>query len=877
MWKIAIVVVTVVAAVGLLSWWNSSSSTPLAPSPAATPTAPTAAAVTAPLENAAVAVAPDVASERIAAATNDGAWRVRGRVVKGAEVAYPNARVRIAGYLGRVAEGEPWFDREVTAGGDGRFELGVPTPTTTVTLQGHGTMARHTAGKTTEIVAKGDAAPELVVWTSPFDRVTTGTVLTVDAKPIAGAWVGTTRDKRPVDADGSFRIETASSGGQRIEAGAAGFTTQRQNLDAGDQATTTVHFRLQPGLRIAGRVVDEQGQPIAAATVATFFTLYEPDQSAADGTFAITIADAARDRHSLFARKAGYVETRIEVDGKELQANYELVLRRGARVHGRVFDPTGAAVAGAELYIGFSPAAYNRLEAGTNDDGTFEFAAVEVGKQLLTTTRTGFAPDSRVLEVPATGELAVDVHLQAPHFVAGRVVDAAGTGLPGVMVSVRTKRPATNGLGERSEYLDVRATTDGDGAFRIDGLPAGVVDLEAYSRRTVRHTEADVAVDRGDVRLVVKVAAQLAGRVVDDATGEPVREFRVHLVEPQLRAGEQRVGGYSASWVREGHSYRSDDGVWLTKDEQFEAGSVCGVEVTAKGYAAARHLRAVAAAEPDPELCVVRLQRGGTLTGTVTRADGTPIAGARLLHFTNPQSHDLIDEEHGGRLRTTTAADGTFTLADVPAGTGWLQVRAQGLPEHRDGPIVVVAGTQVDRRVLVPAASTLEGVVLDLDGNALPSAKVHFACDELRVSDTDVVADAQGRFRTPPLAAGTYRLRSQASRGGVTFALCDYVVVPPAQAVACELRPRGRGVLRGTVTGLPPGGPFQVNLWQRPSVVGSAVFTAWCADGKFELHGLPPSSYRVSIWAQAVSGSQDVTVGVDQPATVEIVMLPMKR
>ncbi len=889
--KVVLGILAVVIA--LACWWCWSQQTPMTPVPASNqappasqPAAPEPANAAVP--NAATNVAPASdptmnGGDRTAAVPADYTWVVRGRVVKAHQVPYPQAQIRVQCFAGADASGTPLHERAITADAEGRFDWPLPVPSTTVTLLGQGTMPRHTAEKEIVVVPKGDAPPpEFVVWVAPLDRIVTGTVLDAEKQPIAGAWVGSLRNKQPVNADGTFRIEQASGyGTTMLQAGAHGFTTIRQTLAVSDQPELTAHFTLEPGFRIAGRVTDEQDRPIAGASVATFYTLWEPASTGADGRYEITQADPARDSHSLFARKPGYLEARTEVDGKNPKPTYDLVLRKGARVGGRVFDPKGAPIAGAELYIGRSPNAYNRLDATSRDDGTFEFPAVETGAQTMVTSKQGLAPDTRVIEVPKDqNELAIDVHLQRAHFVAGVVVDGTGRGLGGVSVSALVKKPeGAAHRNQRGDYIDVRNTTAADGSFRLDGLPPGVVNLEAYSNRIVRHMEQDVAVDRSDVRLVVKQAAQFAGRVVDDTTGQPVREFRVHFVEPVLAAGEPRFGGYSTTWSQEGHSFHDDEGIFHTEHAEFEVGAVGGIEVSAKGYAPTRNQHVTAAVDPDPDACVVRLQRGGTIAGkVVSAADGLPIAGARLEHFDSVRPLPLYDDEFGGRLRTTTAADGTFTLENVPAGEASLQVVAVGLPPHRDGPIPIQPGATVQRLVQVPAGAALAGVLLDPDRNPLPGARVVVRAADDRNS-VDLTSDAEGRFRTTtPLAPGDYAITAQASRDHIAFALYQRVTLIAGQTLEVEVQPGGRGVLHGTVIGdAAAGTTFRLHAWLLAAGgKPNPYFQAPCAAGQFELRGLPAGEYQLTVHQEPggisgnASGHARCTISETEPTEIEV-------
>ncbi|MFN3243242.1 MAG: carboxypeptidase-like regulatory domain-containing protein [Planctomycetota bacterium] len=880
--KVVLGALVLVATVACWFWWHRVAATPAVPqqgnqadSAASSQRAP---ATDAPdgADAADTAAQPEARREAVhTTAPADHTWVVRGRVMKRRGERYPGARVRLACFTGQGTDGEALHEGLLTADQDGAFAWTLPRPVGTVTIRSEGAMPQHTESVESLLVPAGDAAPQDVeVWMTPLDCTVTGIVLDEQRRPVPDAWVGSVRNKRPVAADGSFSLQVANAyGSTRVEAGAPGHANARQTIVLDDDTDPVVEFLLQPGFPIRGRVVDESGAGVEGAQVATFFTMYDPVTSGADGHFELTHADAARGSHSLFARKDGYVEAKEQVDGKQPRGEYVLRLTRGCRVHGRVFGPDGSPVSCAGLYIGFSPNAYDRLDAVTLDDGSFEFAAVAPGSRTLVTARKGLAPDTRVIEVPVEGDdLRVDVQLLPGHFVSGVVVDTAGDGIAGIMVSARQVRPeGAQHRRQRGEYLDVRATTGPDGTFRLDGLPAGVVILETYGSNVIRKEVPDIAVDRGDVRIVVERAAKLAGRVVDDATGEPVRQFRVHLFRPELAEGEASIGGYSATWVREGHEFRTTDGVFRTENEQFAVGAVAGVVVSAPGYAQTRHERCIAAHDPAPDDCLVRLVRGGTIRGTIVAdADGEPIAGARVLHFAAEQPPSSFDRENGARIRATSAADGTFVLEDLPPGPAALLVEVEGLPAHREAPLTIAVGSTVEHTVRVPAGAGLSGVVLDLDRRPLAGADVTVTCGD---SSAEATTDDHGRFRTESiLSPGECDVVVRSARGKVAFAIRGRASLLAGQTADIELAPTGRGLLRITVDGAPAEGAVKLSATLVSKELGFPRYAAVSTGNTCELRGLPAGEYRVFASADRSFGQATCTLGdaaaVDVTVTV---------
>ena len=780
-------------------------------------------------------------------------WIVRGRVLRAPATPHAGARIEAKLFAGTTATGEPLRNDRLECGDDGRFAWPMPAPDHGVTLRFAGAMEGHGGWPETVRVPRGDPAPQDVeLYLYPLDRAIHGKVTDSEGKPIAGAWLRYSRERRDCEADGSYRIEVGSAFGEaRLTAGAPGFAAESRTVAAGGEAEHREDFALRPAYRITGRVVDETERPFAGAEVATFYTLYDPEHSDADGRFVVS-ANPDRERDTLFARAPGFVMAQTTVSTREPPKDHVLVLRRGTRVTGRVTGPDGRTIAGAELYIGFSPHAFNRIDAISGDDGRFEFEAVDSGDQTLVTQRRGLSPDHRVLKIAAGTPLVdVDGQLTPAHFVAGLVVDESGAPAKDVRVSILVRDPGE--LRGRGEYIDANGNTAADGSFRVEGLPAGKVTIELYASGIVRKEE-EVDVDRDDLRLVVQRAAHLAGRVLDDATGVPVTAFVGRIV----RYG----GGIAATWVREGKRFADSQGRWDTAGEQMPPGSTWGVEVTANGYAPGRAIEVVAALDPKPEDCVIRLQRGGIVAGRVLDPSGAPLADAAVTWIDPDGTVQRDPSEPHGWLRARTDAAGRFELIDLPAGTTSLSVESTVGPPQVDGPFSLVIGERVERVIQLTEGSRLHGIVVDADGRPGDAGKLELVSHARSGTlHREVVLGPDGRFEFAKLPAAEFELYGWSRRGGVTMPIGDRVRLDGKETRELRLAPRGAGIVRATLEGDRhlPDGTVIVLLPSTPSPEQFQCRGAFF-DGVAELHGVPPGTYGVHVFADGAMGRADVQV-----------------
>jgi len=213
------------------------------------------------------------------------------------------------------------------------------------------------------------------------------------------------------------------------------------------------------------------------------------------------------------------------------------------RVRGRVHDERGFGVGGATVRL---VRGAHEVVALSGDDGAFEFAGLSRGTHRVV-VRHGDLPPGFVLDLAALAAVdggplggaskvvrivddePVDVAfaLARAASVVGRVVDARGAPVAGVVVRLELARGA-RGHGRR---------TAADGSFEVDALVPGawlvVVEPAAADARARLDAPVPLAVDlaAGEVRLLPDLGVGvgghvLAGLLVDEA-GAPVAGLTV--------------------------------------------------------------------------------------------------------------------------------------------------------------------------------------------------------------------------------------------------------------------------------------------------------------------------------------------------------------
>jgi len=355
------------------------------------------------------------------------------------------------------------------------------------------------------------------------------------------------------DAEGRFSFGGIPPGRYTLMAGAsAGHVFTLHGTE-----TVEVPLRLETGAPISGVVVDEQGRPVANATVdASALDKRGRDlppsitDSDAEGRFTLNhVTDGAS---ALRATKDGYAFEATEplapgarspsVLAMSGARDVRLVLRGQGHVHGRVVRVDG------------SPVTRFTLNEQTIRDpgGAFRFTALREGEQRLRFEAPGLTRAVREVRV-SSGE-AVDlgeVRLVAGRHVRGRVLDAE-TSQPLVDTVIEVHLPGEGGSMEEVVPLDA-VVTDIDGTFAFPPLEARPLDLLAHTN--TGHPPWRQQIGTGDENLELRLPpGALVEGTLTDRDGKPVDavvQLVPDMVDFSIRV-EEETGRFLAEHVRAG-------------------------------------------------------------------------------------------------------------------------------------------------------------------------------------------------------------------------------------------------------------------------------------------------------------------------------------
>ena len=451
----------------------------------------------------------------------------------------------------------------------------------------------------------------------------------------------------------------------------------------------------------------------------------------------------------------------------------------------------------------------------TDRHGAFRVAGLVAGRYLVEATAAGHVPVLREAAVRESGANRLDVVLQEAFFVAGHVVDEAGAPVAGAAVSADWRQPHEAGAGRhesvvRSSRRRTTVATGDDGSFRLGPFEAGPtlpVFATSAESGSSRRQEATAPFDG----LVLQLRRHVVrGRVVDAATGDPLRGFRVHA----NRNGRMRTTSHA--------------------DGRFE--TVVDPDTDSIHVEAAGRFpwftRLFTSRGGVYDLGAIALQRERSVTGRVRNAtSGEPIAGAVVRrgwrHYEDPFERVFTANWFGARF-ALTRADGTFELHGLPpgsdrlelVGTGGTFVRFVDVPAETDHLEIELALDGTVAGLLVrPEGDPVEGVVR-LTSSTGDRAKREVSAD--------------GVFRWDGLGPGEYRITGDSSAGAVTARSVTLRAGESVEGLRLVVEPGGR--VSGAVVGLLRGERATVEVSDRD---GEIVLARDFGNGAYVLQGVP--------------------------------------
>jgi large repetitive protein len=613
------------------------------------------------------------------------------------------------------------------------------------------------------------------------------------------------------------------------------------------------------GAKLFGRVVDDDGRPIARAEVRAIAAGGDSTASTDDDGRFVLRAVAIDRPVEVVATHPDHAPGRTErvvAPAKSETSVGDVRLVSGSTICGVVTDALGRPIAGAsvrardeDLPATQPPITDRAVE--TAADGSYRAAHLLAGRYAIVASAPGFASASRggVVVSRSDGEIVSGADLKLPSgwSISGRVVDPSSKPIAGARV-IADPQEGAEFAGAPGESP---STPSGpDGSFTIDELPATTYRISAIaSGRFQKHFDV-VDAGRTDVRIVLCEGASIAGVAKRADADAPVAGARVVA---------HSTAGNTIPYDAVADAHGEFAIVGLPEGPYV-------VTASADDFAPASSESVYVREGKTASGIVLRLPAGSRISGVVRDAtDRSPIAGAIVSLESDSPAADVA-----GPLEARSGADGAFTIHSPPAGKFVLAASHRDFVSARTSPIDLEAGAMLDGAdVLLPRGGSVRGVVLADDG--LPAAGDDVAAIPIDGAVKTQCTDAEGCYEIRGLAPGPCSIvRRRDARAGAeeetrTVEVRDGDVVE-VDFGRRELRCVVRGAVRAGADALSFATVSFTSEGEEDSKSRSAMTDS---EGAWEIPGLVPGAYRVSLGGKSGAASLDCTWTVDVPAAPE--------
>lgn len=424
------------------------------------------------------------------------------------------------------------------------------------------------------------------------------------------------------NAQGQYQLRDVPPGSYFVSASRAGYIEQqygqRRARERGlsvevktGQTITRIDVALVRGGVIAGRVVDETGEPYPSLTVTAWQTRYQEGRR---------------------------VRFPSAVDQTDDQGAY--------RISGLQPGSYFVSAASSETWRN------NRGESLGYAATYYPGAAVEAAQPIV------LAPGQQRLDIEIALAAARTARLR------GRVVRETGEPASGVAVSVATVIPGT-GL-TIANAAPVSANTSADGSFELSGIPPGHYAVRSNAGGDSASVDVDVSTDIDNLLLVARSGSTVTGVVVTD-TGDPP-PFTASGARLSLSASTGtvlptvRVPAINSDWT---FTLRNVGGPFLFRLSGFPPEWMLDAVRLNDEDITDAPLDVPTGGKQIVGLRLVITREGATLAGTVT-ARGEANSDATVVAFSEDERHWRFGSRFIRAARPTV--DGTYAIAGMPAG-----------------------------------------------------------------------------------------------------------------------------------------------------------------------------------------------------------------
>ena len=618
--------------------------------------------------------------------------------------------------------------------------------------------------------------------------------------------------------DGRFSVRVSPDRDVYLRATKKGLPharSERIKLATGE-AKRSVVLTIPTGYAVTGRVLNQEGEPLADVRVETSES---PNQgwsgrsspemhsdaddtvrTTSDGTFSLRLAEGTYDFRF---RREGFAPR--EVTGQRVAAGVipaiATRLEPTVEIRGRV-TRGGAPVAGLRIFA-------SEGSTTTADDGTFTLSGLAAGTTYLHLTKPGETfRESRNVIAPAR-DIVIDLPVGVT--IRGRVMDKT-TRQAVREFEIRISQPrGTNGGSSSSTQ---RFSTD-DGSFVLQQVQTPIViTARAPGRRSPGLTlDSQEGKDVDDVLLELDAGLRVTGRITDERD-LPVSDARVEF---------QPMGPYSGMPPRD-----TTDATGEYVLDTLDSGTAT-IRIHHPRYVSAQRTVTLSETERETKLDV-RLSAGHRVTGVVVDDSGMPVADANV-------------RASGGGIPVRTTATGAFEIDRLPEGRHRFVASKQGLA---DGVLEDVdIATAGPLRITLGRGATIHGRVLGIPESDFMHTRVRAHVHGIPHTSS---VDAQGNYRMEGLPAGTLTISASVQRpSGASRTTSRDLQIRAGSVQQADIAFDGNASIGGRVRR--NGTPHSEAMvsFDPLSRTGTHASVGTDQEGRYTTLALPDGPYRVTV------------------------------
>jgi protocatechuate 3,4-dioxygenase beta subunit len=704
-----------------------------------------------------------------------------------------------------------------------------------------------------------------------------GIVVDPEGRPVAGATIEPSPGpKQPASTRWSPPSVFSGRDGRFVLTGLIPRGTYEVNVISEGFARTTVTARtaepgkaipevrvvLDPGRVLSGRVVDEEGRPIAGAELALSMELWDRRRASSDETGRFVFKGLNPGIFSLLAKGKGHPQVHlpaVEIPTERKATDVgDVVLPDEVAIEGRVTDSRGRPLEGAEVKTHRSPGPLHRRELGrrpvfqifpsatTGPDGTFRLGELKAGDALDLTVQHPDHVPARLPGVKAPTAEPLRIELRRGRSLSGRVVGPEGEPVAGATLS-----PSRGSMS--------RGNTDPEGAFRMSGIEPGSIDLgvaaKGYRPKVLEGIVIPEERDPENLEIVLDRSVSVEVRVLS-MEGEPMAGEWVHA-NPEVPQDPREFRMFGM-----GPPQNRTDGRGIVKIEVPKPGRY-RFSVSNGGPST------VVEVPPEGTSVELRVPPIVEISGRVLDENGEGVSGARVT---------LESSREGGgfsSISSSSDADGSFRFPGSQEGAWRLTAGKKGFADSPPQEIVVagqsIHGIEI-RLTRDPGhgKAAITGRLLGLAPEDLLHVQVGAAPGNPFQSKPGKVFP-DGGYRIEDLESGEWEVNAATPSGA--RAQGKVQIAPGVPETVLDLEFGGLTLSgRVLVDGLPLAGAG-VAAWVGPRNVAGQTRTDY--TGAFTLPGLRRGIYRLVVQTRdGQSGLSDLRiVDLEEDRVVQVAIV----